>query len=311
MDRLTKSSVNLLNSIFASSIALGLTVLTGTSAQALSLKVTVQNTSVEQGVFFSPFWFGFHDGSFDTFTPGEKASLPLEIIAEDGIVGLELITPEFKELANLATFFGATLPPPEDTLAGLFAASEPDGLQSIAFANVFGFGGGSEFSFFVDIDPTIQTSVSYAAMVLPSHDGFVGDVDPITLFSPDGVFLPQKIEIRGADVFDAGTEENIEDVSTTPIIFNPPERFFGAFRQGKPEDALIRTHPLLKEPGQGGFLDLPNYVNGDFTRNPNQIYALINIEQVSVPEPTSTFSLLAIGLLGVTSIFKRKLKPCN
>jgi len=112
------------------------------------LKVTVQNLSSEQGVIFSPFWLGFHDGSFDTFTPGEKASLPLEIIAEDGITDLEPTTPEFQPLLEQAIAAGANLPPQENTIANLFATEEPNGIQAIAFANFFGFPAGSESSFY-------------------------------------------------------------------------------------------------------------------------------------------------------------------
>lgn len=301
MSRSVQNTTKLLNSILVS--AAGLTLLTASSAQAFRLKITVQNISQEQGVFFSPFWLGFHDGSFDTFTPGEKASLPLEIIAEDGIVGLELITPEFADLIDAAMFFGATLPDPQDTIAALFAVAEPDGIQSIAFANVFGFPPSSQSSYFVDINPTIQNALSYASMVVPTHDGFVADIDPIALFSPEGVFLPQQIQIRGADVFDAGTEETVEDPNTTPILFDPPERFFGAVRQGIPEDEVIKMHPLLKEPGQGGFLDIPRYVNSDFSRRPNETYALITVEQVSVPEPST---ILGIGImLGIGGLIDR------
>jgi len=112
------------------------------------LKVPVQNLSSGQGVIFRPFWLGFHDGSFDTFTPGEKPSLPLEIIAEDGITDLEPTTPEFKPLLEQAIAAGANLPPQENTIANLFATEEPNGIQAIAFANFFGFPAGSESSFY-------------------------------------------------------------------------------------------------------------------------------------------------------------------
>jgi hypothetical protein len=295
MNKLVKRHTNRLKPIFASSVAVALTLLTASSAQAVRLKVTIENLSPEQGVFFSPFWLGFHDGSFDTFSPGEKASLPLEIVAEDGITGLESTNPEFAPLFDLARRFGAELPDPQDTIATLFATSEPDGIQDIAFANNFGFPPNSESSLFVDVNPTTHTALSYASMAVPTHDGFVADVDPIRLFSPEGTFVPQQIEIRGADVFDAGTEVNVEDPSTTPIVFDPPERFFGAVRQGTPEGGVIKPHPLLKEPGQGGFLDLPPYVNSDFTRTPNETLARITIQQV--PEASSIFGILGIGLM--------------
>lgn len=266
------------------------------------LKVTVQNLASEQGVFFSPFWLGFHDGSFDTFTVDESASLPLEIVAEDGIIGLEFTTPEFQAFFERAIAAGANLPAVEDTISSLFAAEEPDGIQAIAFADFLGFPPSSEYTFTVDVNPDTHTALSYASMAVPSNDGFVADIEPIPLFSSEGVFLPQEIEINGADVFDAGTEINDEDITNTPIS-EPPEVFFQAIRTGIPEDKTIQPHPLLLEPGLGGFLDLPRYVNADFTRAPSETLALISVELESEPEPepllTEVFGSLEADVIEV------------
>lgn len=43
-------------------------------ATATTLNITVDNLSPTQGVFLSPLWIGFHDGSFNTFDPGATAS---------------------------------------------------------------------------------------------------------------------------------------------------------------------------------------------------------------------------------------------
>ena len=110
-------------------------------------------------------------------------------MAEDGIIGLELIQPEFVPLLNAAIAAGAVLPDPTDTIAALFGALEPDGIQQLAFGNVFGFPAGSEFSFTVDVDPNIHKTLSYASMIVPSHDGFVADIDPVSIFSDTGAFL--------------------------------------------------------------------------------------------------------------------------
>ena len=295
--------INSLNLSFLVAGVLGLSLMSPSSAEAVSLRITVENASTSPDVFFSPFWLGLHDGSFDTFTPGEEASLPLEIVAEDGIIGLELTQPEFLPFLEVVIAGGATLPDPADTIAALFSALEPDGIQQLAFANIFGFPAGSDFSFTVDVDPSIHKTLSYASMIVPSHDGFVADIDPISIFSDTGVFLPQTIEILARDVYDAGTEVNAEDLSQTPITFDPPSLFFGAVRQGIPENGVIQKHPLLKEAGQGGFLDLPRFANSDFTRAPDATVARIKVELV--PEP---LTLLGAGTaVGLGAFFKRKL----
>ena len=48
------------------------------------LTVTVDNLQPAGGLFFTPVWVGFHDGTFDSFDVGGNASAALEAIAEEG-----------------------------------------------------------------------------------------------------------------------------------------------------------------------------------------------------------------------------------
>lgn len=300
--RYYSASLKAWNRMAIAALSIGTILFFPSTAIAVQLKITVESLAEEQGVFLSPFWVGLHDGSFDTFTPGEPASLPLEIVAEDGFFGLESTIPEFQPLLDLANSFNTTLPNPADTISNSFSSSTQNGLQSLAYAEVLGFRPGDQSSFLIDVDPTLQSTLSYAAMVVPTHDGFVADQDPVRLFSPGGVFQPQEIEIRGSDVYDAGTEPNAEDRTTTPVSFDPPEEFFATIRQGIAEGGTVQKHPLYKEPGEGGFLDIPQYSNADFTRAPDQLVARISVEKV--PEPNS---ILATGLLlGLGILFKRQ-----
>ncbi len=50
----------------------------------VNVVVKVENIVPENGVYFSPVWVGFHDGSFDLFDLGSLAELRIERIAEDG-----------------------------------------------------------------------------------------------------------------------------------------------------------------------------------------------------------------------------------
>ena len=49
-----------------------------------NLRFVVTNDSAAGGTALTPFWFGFHDNSFDLFNPGEAASAGLEAVAEHG-----------------------------------------------------------------------------------------------------------------------------------------------------------------------------------------------------------------------------------
>ena len=53
------------------------------------LEVIVENIAPSRGMGSAAIWVGFHDGSFDPVTVGESASDAIEILAEDGLVGLE------------------------------------------------------------------------------------------------------------------------------------------------------------------------------------------------------------------------------
>ena len=58
-------------------------------------------------------------------------------------------------------------------------------------------------------DPTVHQYLSYAAMVVPSNDFFMGNANPLAfrLFDSGGNFLgPLTIQVYGRHVWDAGTE---------------------------------------------------------------------------------------------------------
>ena len=53
-------------------------------AQDREVIVTIENLAPKDGVFFTPVWVGFHNGSFNLFDPGALASESVERVAEDG-----------------------------------------------------------------------------------------------------------------------------------------------------------------------------------------------------------------------------------
>ena len=55
-----------------------------TTVGATPFEVTISNNGPDGGVFFTPLWVGFHDGTFDTYNLGEATSSSLETLAELG-----------------------------------------------------------------------------------------------------------------------------------------------------------------------------------------------------------------------------------
>ncbi|MEL6493544.1 MAG: spondin domain-containing protein [Cyanobacteria bacterium J06623_7] len=248
-----------------------------------AIRVTITNTAAEGGTFFTPVWFGFHDGeNFDLFTEGESASTGLERIAEDGSV--EGIAAEFNAQVG-ENGIDATIP----ALAGAPGPFDP----------------GESASFTLDVDSSQvgQGFFTWGTMVLPSNDAFfaVPDdalADPI--FDEEGNFIgPLVIERRGSDILDAGTEVNTEEDAAfinqtardTGVDENgvvaPHPGFNGSV--GNPDAAPVNILGGTTAPGA-----VIDPLVGDFTAD-DDILLRIEIEQVAV---TSGGDDLLVGGFG-------------
>lgn len=152
----------------------------------MELRVSYTNLGEDGGTFVTPVWFGLHDTDFDLFEVGDAAREGLERIAEDG------------------TF---------DAIAADLAAADPGATGGVITGpDLPTIGPGVTGSVVVDgIDGTVSPLLSFAAMILPSNDAFIGTSRSITLFNDEGEFRGARTLTRtGNDVLDAGTEVNTE-----------------------------------------------------------------------------------------------------
>ncbi|NEO70017.1 spondin domain-containing protein [Moorena sp. SIO3H5] len=308
-----------LNRIGAAIIAIGSVITINSPAAAITLKVTMTNLAPTQGQGIAPVWFGFHDGSFDLFDEGASASFAIEVMAEDGIVGNAQgrIPPDF-----VADFIAEGADPialtnaNQNSIASNFATSPASlggGYQDLLFFDrrvdpYFGVQLSGETTSRVvtlDGDSSGLRYFSYAGMIFPTNDGFIANDDSkaIEVFDGDGNFLGADFIVLGSEVWDAGTEVNDED----PV--NVPYDLANLF-SSTPEGGVVQRHPGLLPAGSGGIVDFEfngaQFVNADFSAPDYQI-ARITIEQVTVPAPSSTLGLLALGILGAGSSVLRKL----
>ncbi|NET82538.1 MAG: PEP-CTERM sorting domain-containing protein [Moorea sp. SIO1F2] len=284
----------------ASLLTVGSTVTIASTANAVTLKVTVENLTPENGAVVTPVWFGFHDGSFDSFNIGESASSGIEALAEDAITGLEATVPGLVEFAIELGLDTNDVPPQSSRIAGLFAdsaAGQNGGVQGIVIDNPAGLFPGDVVSTKIKLDEDLASNsfFSYGAMYFPSNDAFIANDNPIAIFDGDGKFTGADFIVLGDQVWDAGTEVNDESPLNVPFTF-------AEVGNGIDENGVVLPHPGFLPAGSGGVLDFGDgfFANADFTTPGFQV-ARITIEKV--PEPATITGLL---LLGGLSILRRR-----
>ena len=253
--------------LLAAAVFAGFSMMAST-AQAVNVKVTVENLTSTGGVFNTPVWVGFHNGDFDLYDTGAAASMGLERLAEDGAIG---------DLSD------AFLSMQADAMDGI--VFDPDG-----FAGAPIFDPGSKSSLVMDIDPLANSYFSYATMVIPSNDAFVANGDPMAhrLFDENGDFLgPISITVFGSEILDAGTEDNTEEDAA---FLNQ-----SAPNTGVTSDGVVSAHPGFNGSvgnaagmpqnilgGTAASGDVIDATEGDFSR-PNYQLLRITISNATTP----------------------------
>jgi Ca2+-binding RTX toxin-like protein len=204
---------------------------------ATQLTISIENLAPTNGTLLTPVWFGFHNGTFDSYDRGRPVSPGLESVAEDGAV--DVISREFN-LAGFGTVQGAVL--------GLQGTPGP-------------IDAGETASVTVTLDGSNPTSrfFSYASMIIPSNDFFVanGNERAHQIFDEQGNFIGADFTILGSQVLDAGSEVNDEVPANTA--------FFGqqAPNTGVTENGVVQLATGFI-PG-GSILSTPQFANADFT----------------------------------------------
>ena len=245
-------------------IAVGMAFSANTAVAQQDLRISIQNNQTAGGFYLTPLWFGIHNGGFDTFNLGDAASSAIEAIAEGGDVS---------------------------GLNADFAAAQPSGQQGVILSPG-GFAGApvidpGEFAFteITLTDPSLNRYFSYASMVIPTNDAFIGNGDQMAheLFDAAGNFNgPVTIQIFGGQVWDAGTEAN-DGLGAA---------FSANGGMSTDENLLIRVHP-----GLDNFVGTTTAAGTQITSGLGGGELLATIRVSSVPEPGS------LTLLGLASAF--------
>jgi len=153
-------------------------LLSCSAAGLFSVTVKIENLAPVNSVSFAPLRVGFGTGSFDAFDQGETATMPIISVAEGG---------------SGSDWFPA------------FSAAEPGSvLGSVGGALLPGSTASSSFI----VDPSVNRFFTFASMVIPSNDLFIGNDDPLEyqILDASGNLLISSILQTGAEIWDANSE---------------------------------------------------------------------------------------------------------
>ena len=236
-----------------------------TAASAAALQITLTNSQPDGGFAIAPTWFGLQDGTYQTFVDGGVASSAIQAAAELG-----------DSSGLLATFAGHG----DQTVVG--SAPMGPGSSSMGILNV--------------TDPMVNRFLSFASMVVPSNDFFMGNADPMAyeIFNSAGAFNgPLTINVYGSNVWDAGTEVNDVNFGAAFIVGDDAHDHVDqngtiALVFGGPSQTDYLNSILGKSTPYG--YDISHLISS------NDLIATIQIN--SVPEPSSVV-LLGAGAAGL------------
>ncbi|MDZ7589316.1 MAG: spondin domain-containing protein [Rubrivivax sp.] len=234
-------------------------------AAIVDVTVTVQNLAPANSISFAPLHVGFNNGSFDAFDLGTAATAPIISVAEGGAgAGWQAAFAAADPNATRGTIGGLLLP-------------------------------GASASLTLAVDTTLNPFFTFASMVVPSNDFFIGNDSPTEyrLFDAGGKLNMPAIGIKASEVWDAGSE-----------LFDPAAAAFVGNNDLRRDQNSVVAFNFAELAAFNGLSTGAGYTFNSALTADSDVYR-ISFGVSPVPEPGS-YALMAAGLLTVGFLSRRR-----
>jgi len=237
------------------------------SAAQVNVIVTLRHLAPANSVSFAATHLGFHNGVFDAFNNGEVATAPIISVAEAG-----------NGNAWRQAFSAAE---PNATVGTIAGQLRPGDSRSSTFL----------------VDTAANPFFTFASMVIPSNDFFIGNDSPTQyrLFNDAGNLLIGSIVQKASQIWDAGSE-----------AFDPANAAFivgSTGSQRTPQNGVVGFN-FSELAGFDGLVTGAGYTFQSGLAAGTDIYR-IDFEVATIPLP-APIGLLAAGLLAMGAVARRR-----
>ncbi|MFK7734787.1 MAG: spondin domain-containing protein [Pirellulaceae bacterium] len=235
------------------------------NAAIVDVTVTFENTAPTNSVSFAPVHVGFNNGTFDSFDINTAAGPEIISIAEGGT--------------------GSAWRP-------AFAAADP---TAVLGSGPIGAGGpilpGATRSATFRVDTDVNQFFTFAGMVIPSNDLFIGNDNPtgLRLFDNDGNLLLSELNQTAAQIWDAGSE--VANVANAAFLVNGNNDL-------RVDEGGVVTFEFSELATYDGEQTAAGYTFDSSSIASDTLVGRFSFSSTAVPEPGSA-SLLGLAAIGM------------
>ncbi len=235
-------------------------------AAQVQVTVNIENLAPANSVSFAPLHLGFNNGTFDAFNLGQVGNAATVSVAEGGAGG-----------AWQAAFAAADPTAVRGTIGGPLL---PGASKSASFT----------------VDSVVNPFFTFAAMVIPSNDFFIGNDAPTEyrLLNAAGALQLNSITVKAHEIWDAGSE-----------VFDPAASAFVGNNSLRTDQGSVVAFNFAEFFGYNGLNTAAGYTfNSQLAAN-TDVYRISFTATPAVPEPES-YALMGAGLLALGALARRR-----